>query len=55
MELKIIWIEGKCFSNNTYNLVVNGGINVQASSFKYGKFKINKLKYDLDKEVIKAA
>jgi len=34
---------------------MNGGINVQASSFKYCKFKIKKLKYELDKEAMKAA
>ena len=56
MEVKIIWTEGKCFSTNTNNLVMNGRINVQASSFKYSEFKLPKnLKYGLDKEVLKVA
>jgi len=45
-----------CFSNNTNNLVMNGRINVQASSFKYYEFNMpKKLKYGLDKEVMKVA
>lgn len=42
MEVKIIAIEGKRFSNNTNNLIMNGKINVQASSFKYCEYKIPK-------------
>jgi hypothetical protein len=42
MEGKIIGIKGKYFSNNMNNLVINGQINVQASSYKYCEFKMPK-------------